>query len=48
MGDDWEELKKYNLAELYRPHPKLPAAVKAEASPGSVTKDEEATDTTDL
>ncbi|KAG9236060.1 hypothetical protein BJ875DRAFT_248428 [Amylocarpus encephaloides] len=41
MGNDWERLKRYNLAELYQPA-KLPAPT-AEAMQKSVKKDEAST-----
>ncbi len=44
VGNEWETLKRFNLAELYQPTPKGGAEVKvkaeAEAIPKSVTKDD--------
>ena len=37
---DWEELKRYNLAELYQPAPKEPVVPKTETMQESVKKDE--------
>jgi hypothetical protein len=47
VGSDWEELKRFNLAELYqRTKPLL--VNKAEASPVKVTTDEAPADTAPL
>jgi tRNA acetyltransferase TAN1 len=40
VGSDWEEFKRFNLAELHRPPPEAGTDVKAETRPQSVTKDE--------
>ena len=40
VENDWEEFKRFNLAELYRPTVKAGATLKADAKPQSVTKDE--------
>ena len=39
VGGDWEELKRFNLAELYQ-QTKPPPVSKAEANPEAVTTDE--------
>jgi tRNA acetyltransferase TAN1 len=39
VGGDWEELKRFNLAELYQPT-KPPPMNKAEANPKGVTTNE--------
>lgn len=43
VGNDWETLKRFNLAELYQPRSKSEAPradIKVEAIPKSVTTDE--------
>ena len=39
VGNDWEQLKRFNLAELYQ-QTKPPPVYKAEASPELVKTDE--------
>lgn len=48
VGGDWEELKRFNLAELYQPT-KPPPVDKAEANPkGAMTNESRPADTAPL
>jgi hypothetical protein len=47
VGNDWEQLKRFNLAELYQ-RTKPPVVNKAEASPGKVTTGEAPADAAPL
>jgi hypothetical protein len=38
VGDDWDALKRFNLAELSKPTPRV--TLKADAKPERVTTDE--------